>query len=576
MGVATSFTSDRMLDIEQNSVIAGLVDVNGNLILEKKSGATLNAGKVKGDKGDQGVDGETGIPAGSILAWSDSSIPNNWLLCDGQTVSRSLYSDLFAIIGTRYGLGNGTTTFNLPDLRGRVAVGMSNDTEFNTLGKKTGNKVESITAAQLPAGVLGVTANNGGFSPEVPSMQAGGGSFGQLGRNNPNSQTHNNIQPSFTLNYIIKATGGIGEVNSTVELALLDRISEVEALVNPYIEVPIVMDRSKLYMSYSERNNTTDFEDSLYIKVIPNGPVTLSGLAHIEAAPDGTVIGQIPSQYAPEYTTVFSVENGDNPRTIRIEPNGNIKAGPSLLVSYLSFDGISYIPKNVGVWTQVTSFATHFEQFDPAIYGPVSCYKDSYGFTWWRGMLRVRATGATDSTPILNYNSEFGFPSEYIEAHMRVAASNVYGCIGVRNTSMVVKSYTSVALNATISLGGIVVPTQDAFTINTWTNVVWMVNGWANYPGAYPPARHLHRKDGMAFLSGFIRSGTLGAAAFIIPDFEMSPKRGSKIIPAATATGRGRMDVGGLTTSDRARIRRVFPQQGGNGWYSIDGIHWAP
>ena len=63
MGFATSFTSDRMLDIEQNSVVAGLVDLNGDLILEKKSGSTFNAGHVVGPEGPQGPSGLELLPA---------------------------------------------------------------------------------------------------------------------------------------------------------------------------------------------------------------------------------------------------------------------------------------------------------------------------------------------------------------------------------------------------------------------------------------------------------------------------------------------------------------------------------
>ncbi len=58
-------------------------------------------------------------PAGAIMAFARSSAPNsNWLVCDGRAVSRSTYANLFAAIGTTWGAGNGSTTFNLPDLRG--------------------------------------------------------------------------------------------------------------------------------------------------------------------------------------------------------------------------------------------------------------------------------------------------------------------------------------------------------------------------------------------------------------------------------------------------------------------------
>ena len=64
-----------------------------------------------------------GVPAGCIMPYAGATAPDGWLLCHGQAVSRTTYADLFAAIGTAYGPGDGSTTFNVPDLRGRVAAG---------------------------------------------------------------------------------------------------------------------------------------------------------------------------------------------------------------------------------------------------------------------------------------------------------------------------------------------------------------------------------------------------------------------------------------------------------------------
>lgn len=64
-----------------------------------------------------------GVPTGVVQPFAGSTSPTGWLLCAGQAVSRSTYADLFGAIGTTYGAGDGTTTFNLPDLRGRVVAG---------------------------------------------------------------------------------------------------------------------------------------------------------------------------------------------------------------------------------------------------------------------------------------------------------------------------------------------------------------------------------------------------------------------------------------------------------------------
>lgn len=90
-------------------------------------------------------------PAGIIQQFGGTSAPTGYLICDGSAVSRTTYSSLFAAIGTTYGPGNGSTTFNLPDLRGRVAVGKSTDAEFDAMGETGGAKTNTLTTSQLPA-----------------------------------------------------------------------------------------------------------------------------------------------------------------------------------------------------------------------------------------------------------------------------------------------------------------------------------------------------------------------------------------------------------------------------------------
>jgi microcystin-dependent protein len=63
------------------------------------------------------------VPIGAILAWPGATAPTGWVLCDGSAISRTTYATLFAAISTSFGSGDGSTTFNVPDLRGRVMVG---------------------------------------------------------------------------------------------------------------------------------------------------------------------------------------------------------------------------------------------------------------------------------------------------------------------------------------------------------------------------------------------------------------------------------------------------------------------
>ena len=75
-------------------------------------------------------------PIGSIQAYGGSTAPTGWLMCDGSAVSRSTYAMLFSVIGTTYGEGDGSTTFNLPDLTGKVAVGSGTDYALGSSGGK--------------------------------------------------------------------------------------------------------------------------------------------------------------------------------------------------------------------------------------------------------------------------------------------------------------------------------------------------------------------------------------------------------------------------------------------------------
>lgn len=81
-------------------------------------------------------------PAGTIKIWSSSNIPEGYLLCDGKEISRTTYSALFNIIGTTYGSGNGTTTFNLPNFGGKSLIGSNSS-------YKLGNSGGSITSKLL-------------------------------------------------------------------------------------------------------------------------------------------------------------------------------------------------------------------------------------------------------------------------------------------------------------------------------------------------------------------------------------------------------------------------------------------
>ena len=89
-------------------------------------------------------------PAGIVIPFGGATAPEGWLLCDGSAVSRADYADLFTAIGTTYGSGDGSTTFNLPDLSGRVVIGVS---QSHALGTTGGEASHVLTESELPAHV---------------------------------------------------------------------------------------------------------------------------------------------------------------------------------------------------------------------------------------------------------------------------------------------------------------------------------------------------------------------------------------------------------------------------------------
>ena len=109
----------------------------------------------------QSLTGIQGLNTGLIIPWTDSSVPSGFLECNGAAVSRSTYSDLFAVIGTTYGAGNGSTTFTLPDLQDDVTVSKSNNKALASTG--------GANTVQSSGNVSGNSANHTVTEPEMPS-----------------------------------------------------------------------------------------------------------------------------------------------------------------------------------------------------------------------------------------------------------------------------------------------------------------------------------------------------------------------------------------------------------------------
>ena len=150
--------------------------------------------------------GGASMPAGVITQFAGSTAPTGWLLCNGNAVSRTTYSALFTAIGTTYGTGNGSTTFNLPNFQGRVPVG-SNTTY--ALGSSGGEATHTLTVDEMPThnhgtGLTGYGQITGtGMKWEYVNDRGVYDSGYDIILDKGGGQAHNNMQPYLTVNYII-------------------------------------------------------------------------------------------------------------------------------------------------------------------------------------------------------------------------------------------------------------------------------------------------------------------------------------------------------------------------------------
>jgi len=116
----------------------------------------------------------SGIPSGGITPFAGSSAPTGWLLCDGTAVSRTTYATLFGIVGTAYGVGDGSTTFNLPDLRGRSTVGKGSNTDVDALGDSDGVSVGSRRPSHAASYSFSASSDPGSYHQHSGSLGSAG------------------------------------------------------------------------------------------------------------------------------------------------------------------------------------------------------------------------------------------------------------------------------------------------------------------------------------------------------------------------------------------------------------------
>ena len=186
-----AITSSKILD---GAVVAGKLGTNA--VVE----ANIEDGAVSSDKLAAGA----ASVSGEIKMYAGSSAPTGWLLCDGSTVSQTTYAALFAVVGANAFGTDAGGNFDLPDFRGRTAIGVGTGSGLTAraMGDEVGVETHQLITAELAAHTH--TANNGfggytasGGAEKSPSGGATSGSTGS-------DTAHQTMQPSLAVNYIIK------------------------------------------------------------------------------------------------------------------------------------------------------------------------------------------------------------------------------------------------------------------------------------------------------------------------------------------------------------------------------------
>lgn len=153
------------------------------------------------------------MPAGVVLPYAGGTAPTGYLFCTGGAISRTTFAALFAVVGTTYGAGDGSTTFNLPDLRGRFPLGRDNMggtaasrvtfLPATELGHAGGAQSHTLTITEMPPhnhGLKNATNTSGGNA----NTWAGNLTTDAVINSQGSGVPHNNMPPYIALNYIIK------------------------------------------------------------------------------------------------------------------------------------------------------------------------------------------------------------------------------------------------------------------------------------------------------------------------------------------------------------------------------------
>lgn len=221
MATVTGATAAKVQEIEDAGIATAGIESDGHLRLTRNDASQIDAGSIQS-------------PAGAVVMYAGASVPSGWLLCNGQAVSRTTYAALFSAIGTAYGTGDGSTTFNVPNFelklprmeaanRG-VTGGASTHSHTSAHDHAlAGGSTDAHAQITFPsgAGIIGrlnritvaswnetneVTATSPSVSAGSTASTTGAKVAGQTASTTPTSSSVSSLPPYLNINFIIKAS----------------------------------------------------------------------------------------------------------------------------------------------------------------------------------------------------------------------------------------------------------------------------------------------------------------------------------------------------------------------------------
>lgn len=513
MSRVTGLTADRMLEIEGLSVVSGIVNAAGNLILTTHSGATIDAGRVLGLNGKD---------ATALLGVTDTATVD--LTLGGAGTTASPWS-LSAAVKNIPASATNAGVFDLARIPNLTVTGVLEATyrgpgpaKVKLSGATTFTGPYKWLRPYVPSGSRTVTMRRDGGSATwlIESQDAGGKAAIVLASN---WNTYNNLAASY-------------QWSPPVAQLLSSGIVVLSGLVRVVSGVPA---------------------NGSVVGTLPSG-----------MWPDYDLVIGVNNSDTPKYITITAAGQ------INVG-EGFVSGG------YISLDGVAFPAKGIAQWTFADpegtagsdhTFANSWIDYvaGGGAYGRCRYWKDPYGFVWFGGMAKGGTT--TDNTIIMNLPTTHRAHKRH---HIATASYGAMGVLGGQPTTGIDYKIGTTS-NSWVSLAGATLVTTDAFTKNPWRIWPAFANAWAVYdPSADQVFSDLRREDGLGMFAGLLSAGAVGSRIGYLQD-ENIPDR-DILIQSVSNTTRARVDIGGRINTDKL-MGSLFPQQGSNTWFSFDNIKY--